>query len=291
MTLAAIFPGQGSQITGMGADLFDRFPDWLRIADRVLGYSLRTLCLEDPRRELASTAFTQPALFTVNAMHYRRHLEDGGAEPDFLAGHSLGEFNALLAADAFDFEEGLRLVQKRGELMGAVSGGGMAAVIGLPSVRIRALLEAAAAGAIDVANFNSIGQTVLSGPVADLERLRPAIEAAGGRFAPLNVRTAFHSRYMQPVARQFGEYLAGRSFRPLLIPVMSNVTALPYRDDEIAHNLVEQIDHSVRWVEIVQYLVGEFDAAFVEFGPGAVLTRLVEDIRRHPAPVNIARRY
>jgi malonyl CoA-acyl carrier protein transacylase len=291
MTLAAIFPGQGSQIVGMGADLFDRFPDWLRIADRVLGYSLRTLCLEDPRRELASTAFTQPALFTVNAMHYRRHIEDGGAEPDFLAGHSLGEFNALLAADAFDFEEGLRLVQKRGELMGAVTGGGMAAAIGLPSARIRALLEEAALGSIDVANFNSIAQTVLSGPVADLERLRPTIEAAGGRFVPLNVRTAFHSRYMQPAARQFGAFLAGRSFRPLLIPVMSNFTALPYRDDEIAHNLVKQIDHSVRWVEIVQYLVDEFDAAFVEFGPGAVLTRLVEDIRRHPTPVNIARRY
>ena len=267
MTLAAIFPGQGSQTIGMGADLFDRFPDWLETADRILGYSLRRLCLEDPGRELSSTTFTQPALFTVNAMAYRRHIEDGGAEPDFLAGHSLGEFNALLAAEAFDFEEGLRLVQKRGELMGAVAGGGMAAVIGLPSSRIRALLEEAALGSIDVANFNSISQTVLSGPVADLERARASIEAAGGRFVALNVRTAFHSRYMQEAARRFGEFLASRSFRPLLIPVMSNFTALPYRDDEIAHNLVKQIDHSVRWVETVQYLVDEFDAHFVDRAP------------------------
>ncbi|MGE0225146.1 MAG: ACP S-malonyltransferase [Acetobacteraceae bacterium] len=291
MTRVVVFPGQGSQSVGMGKDLFDRFPDIVAIADRVLGYSIRDLCLRDPDRQLARTQFTQPALFTVNALHYMAYLGDGGAEPDFVAGHSLGEYNALLAAEAFDYETGLRLVQKRGALMGAISGGGMAAVIGIDAPAIRQAIDATGVTTVDVANFNAISQTVLSGPTEDLERLTKAIEQAGGRFVPINVRTAFHSRYMRPVAQEFGRFLEGQRFAPLLIPVMSNFTALPYRDDEIVNNLVKQIDHSVRWVESIQYLLDEPDPDFRELGPGTVLTRLIQDIGKHPVPVNIARRY
>lgn len=291
MTMIAVFPGQGSQNVGMGGDLFDRFPEMVTIADRVLGYSIRQLCQLDPNRELGKTAFTQPALYTVNAMHYRQYMKDGGAEPDFLVGHSLGEYNALLAAEAFDFETGLRLVQRRGALMGAVSGGGMAAIIGLPAPRVRRLIEEVGATTVDVANFNGIHQTVLAGPAADLERIGPAVEAAGGRSVPLNVKTAFHSRYMRPVAQQFAQFLDEQRFASLVIPVISNFTALPYRDDEITNNLVKQIDHSVRWVESVQYLLNEPEPEFIECGPGSVLTRLIKEIREHPVPVNIARRY
>ena len=291
MTRICVFPGQGAQSVGMGRDLFDRFPDLVAQADEVLGYSLRALCLADEGGRLSRTEFTQPALYTVNALHYRRYLEDGGAVPDFVAGHSLGEYNALLAAEAFDFATGLRLVQRRGALMGAISGGGMAAVIGLDVARIRDVLAGAGAAAVDVANYNAITQTVLAGPTEDLDRLAPPVEAAGGRLVPINVRTAFHSRYMRPVAQQFATFLAEQSFAPLVIPVVANFTALPYRDDEIANTLARQIDHSVRWVESVQYMLNEPDPDFTELGPGSVLTRLIQDIRRHPVPVNIARRY
>jgi malonyl CoA-acyl carrier protein transacylase len=291
MTRIIVFPGQGSQTVGMGKDLFDRFPDITTIADRVLGYSLKDLCLRDPDRQLGRTQFTQPALYSVNAMFYRRYREDGGPEPDFVAGHSLGEYNALLVAEAFDFETGLRLVQKRGELMGAISGGGMAAVLGMPAARIREVMASARVSTVDVANFNSISQTVLSGPTEDLEKAGPPIEAEGGRVIPINVKTAFHSRYMHPVARSFEDFLSTQRFSPLLIPVISNFTALPYRDDEIVNNLVKQIDHSVRWVETTQYLLNEPEPEFKELGPGVVLTRLIQDIQKHPIPVNISRRY
>lgn len=291
MTRIAVFPGQGSQTVGMGKDLFDRFPDIVATADRVLGYSLRELCLRDPQRQLGRTEFTQPALFTVNALHYMKHIADGAPVPDFVAGHSLGEYNALLVAEAFDFETGLRLVQKRGALMGAISGGGMAAILGIDAARVRTVMAQSGVSTVDVANFNSITQTVLSGPTEDLDRLGPPFEAAGGRVFPINVRTAFHSRYMNPVAQQFAAFLAGQRFSPLVVPVISNFTALPYRDDEIVNNLVKQIDHSVRWVESVQYLLDEPAPDFVELGPGTVLTRLVKEIGKHPTPVNIARRY
>ncbi|HET9368792.1 MAG TPA: acyltransferase domain-containing protein, partial [Vicinamibacterales bacterium] len=124
MSLACLFPGQGSQSKGMGAGLFERFADWTSIADRVLGYSIRDLCIEDAEGRLVQTAFTQPALFVVNAMTYRARLESGAEAPRFVAGHSLGEYNALLAAGVFDFETGLRFVRERGALMGRVGGGG-----------------------------------------------------------------------------------------------------------------------------------------------------------------------
>lgn len=291
MTRIVVFPGQGSQFVGMGEALFARYPEIAAIADRVLGYCVRELCLADPERQLTNTAYTQPALYTVNHLHYLAWRDGGERAPDFVAGHSLGEYNALLAAEAFDFETGLRLVHKRGALMGAISGGGMAAVIGVDAVKIRSTIDGAGAAMVDVANFNSISQTVLSGPTDQLERIGPDITAHGGRYVPLNVTTAFHSRHMRPVAQEFERFLAGESFAPLVIPVISNFTALPYRDDEIANNLVKQIDHSVRWVESVQYLLNEPDPEFIELGPTPVLTGMIADIEKHPVPVNISRRY
>jgi malonyl CoA-acyl carrier protein transacylase len=291
MTRIFVFPGQGSQIRGMGRDLLDAYPEIVATADGILGYSLRQLCLDDPKGQLANTAFTQPALFTVNALAAMRRMEELGDTPHFAAGHSLGEYNALLVAEAFDFATGLRLVQERGRLMAELRDGGMAAVIGPERAAIQDAFRSTGIETVDIANLNTPAQTVLSGPKADLDRLAPAIERLGGRLVPLNVTTAFHSRYVRAIKAPFAEFVAGCRLQPLMVPVVANFTALPYRDDEVAHNLVQQIDHGVRWVESVQYLLQEPEPEFEELGPGQALTRMIAEIRRHPVPLGIARRY
>lgn len=275
-----MFPGQGSQAKGMGADLFDRYADWTAEADRVLGYSVRELCLEDPRGELGQTAFTQPALFVVNAMSYRARSDAGRPAPDFLAGHSLGEYNALLAAGVFDFATGLRLVRARGALMGRVTGGGMAAVIGLEPDRIVSLLATSDAGQrVDVANFNSFEQTVIAGRQDDLAAVRPALQEAGARVIPLKVSAPFHSRYMREAMAEFETELAPVLFVPPAIPVVANVTAAPYDPGQLRETLARQIGHSVRWLDSVLYLLDRGVTEFEEVGPGRVLAGLVARIR------------
>jgi malonyl CoA-acyl carrier protein transacylase len=287
MSTACLFPGQGSQAKGMGAPLFDRFSDWTAAADRVLGYSIRELCIEDPRGELGLTQFTQPALFVVNALTYRARLEDGGAPPAFVAGHSLGEYNALLAAGAFDFETGLELVKRRGGLMGQVSGGGMAAVIGLEPGRIVEVLSASEAGRrLDVANFNSFEQTVIAGPTADIAAVKPEFEAAGVRaFIPLRVSAPFHSRYMREAQEEFAGFLSGFSFAAPTIPVVANATAAPYEAGRVRETLASQIGSAVRWLDAMLFLLDRGVTTFDEVGPGSVLAKLMVQIRkRRPTP-------
>lgn len=263
----------------MGADLFDRFPEWTAEADAILGYSIRELCVNDPHAELGQTAFTQPALFVVNAMTYRARREDGGAPPSFVAGHSLGEYNALHAAGVFGFGEGLRMVQRRGALMGQVTGGGMAAVIGMPPAAIETLLASSDAGArLDVANYNSLEQTVIAGRKEDLSEVGPTFKAAGGRFIPLKVSAPFHSRYMREPMEQFAGFLAEFQFHAPAVPVIANVTARPYAADRIRDTLAEQIGHAVRWLDSVRYLLDHGVTVFEEAGPGTVLTKLCGQI-------------
>jgi malonyl CoA-acyl carrier protein transacylase len=266
----------------MGAGLFERFPDWTSEADATLGYSIRALSVDDPRGELGLTQFTQPALYVVNAMTYRARQEDGAPAPDFVAGHSLGEYNALLAAGVFDFGTGLRLVRARGALMGRVRGGGMAAVVGIGPDRIAEILkESEAGGRLDVANFNSFDQTVIAGPRDDLEAVKPAFEAVGVRaYIVLNVSAPFHSRYMRDAMKEFAGTLAGEAFAAPAIPVVSNVTARPYESDEVRETLGRQIGHSVRWLDSMLYLLDAGVADFEEVGPGSVLRKLVAQIRK-----------
>jgi malonyl CoA-acyl carrier protein transacylase len=282
MSIACLFPGQGSQSVGMGADLFDRFPDWTSEADRILGYSIRQLCLEDPRGELVLTQFTQPALYVTNALTWRARVEDGKPAPAFVAGHSLGEYNALLAAGVFDFANGLTMVQRRGALMGQVSGGGMAAVIGLMPRQIETILSSSDEGRrIDVANFNSSDQTVIAGPEADLLSVQAAFEAAGVRkFTLLKVSAPFHSRYMHAAMREFASFLGGFEFRTPAIPVIANVTARPYPADAVRETLARQIGESVRWLDTMSYLLNEGVTEFEEVGPGTVLAKLAQRIRK-----------
>ena len=282
MSIACLFPGQGSQVKGMGAALFDRFPDWTSAADGVLGYSIRELCVDDPRGELGLTQFTQPALFVVNALTYRARMEDGAAAPDFLAGHSLGEYNALLAASVFDFPTGLAMVKRRGALMGQVTGGGMAAVIGMEPDRIQSLLAESEEGRrLDVANFNSFEQTVIAGPTDAIAHVKPQFEAAGLRaFIPLKVSAPFHSRYMREPQAEFARFLEDFSFQAPQISVISNATAAPYDTARVRETLASQIGSAVRWLDSMVLLLDRGVTTFEEVGPGSVLGKLVTQIKK-----------
>lgn len=282
MTQIVLFPGQGSQVKGMGAELFDRYPEMTATADQVLGYSIKELCVDDPRGELALTQFTQPALFIVNALMYRARLDDGAAPPDFVAGHSLGEYDALYAAGAFDFATGVTLVKERGALMGRVSGGGMSAVVGIEPETIQTVLAESDEGRrVDVANFNSFEQTVIAGPKEDLAAVKPALDAAGARMVvALNVSAPFHSRYMRDAQREFETFLQGFTFAAPRIPVISNVRARPYEPDMVRATLAEQIGNSVRWLDSMLYLLEQPEPDFTEVGPGQVLTKLLKQIQK-----------
>jgi len=285
--IAFVFPGQGSQKRGMGAGLFDEARQYAEVemeVDAILGYSLRELCLEDPDNRLKETEFTQPCLYVVNALHYYKAVNQG-ARPDYLAGHSLGEYNALLAAGVFDFLTGLRLAQRRGELMSRAKNGGMAAVIGLGAGVVAEVIEESRLAGIDIANFNTPSQTVVSGPIEDIRRAGPLFEKAGARvYMPLAVSAAFHSRYMAGAARAFDDFLAPFSFAAPKIPVIANATAQPYPADNASESvkslLTRQITHAVRWAQSVRFLIDKGVTQFTEMGPGIVLTRLVQQIQQ-----------
>src|SRR5437762_401122 len=172
-----LFPGQGSQRKGMGNTLFDEFKEAIASADEILGYSIKELCLHDPHQQLGKTQFTQPALYVVNALSYLKKMKETGQAPDYVAGHSLGEYSALFAAGAFDFETGLRLVKKRGELMSQAIGGGMAAVIGFTLEQVDQVLKECGLTGIDIANYNTPTQIVIAGLKADIVSAKPFFEA------------------------------------------------------------------------------------------------------------------
>jgi malonyl CoA-acyl carrier protein transacylase len=283
--IAFLFPGQGSQKRGMGLGLFDEVVEYKTVeknVDALLGYSMRQLCLEDPQNLLKETQYTQPSLYVVNALHYyaaRRR----GERASYLAGHSLGEYNALLAGESFDFLAGLSLVKKRGELMAQAKNGGMGAVIGLSSEKILRVIDDSDLKSLDVANFNSPSQTVVSGPLADLKRAGPIFEKAGAKlFMPLPVSAAFHSRQMADAARSFADFLAPMSFAAPKIPVVANATARPYpsvdASDAIKSLLVKQITGSVRWIQSITFLRENGVKEFKETGPGNVLMRLFQQV-------------
>ena len=280
MTRIFVFPGQGSQRKGMGAGLFHQFPEVTAAADAELGYSIEQLCRDDPDQKLTETAYTQPSLYTVNTLSYLKRIEETGRKPDFVGGHSLGEYNALFAAGAFDFVTGLKLVKKRGELMNQATGGGMAAIAGFGVDQIRDVLRRSGLDTVDIANLNAPDQTVISGLQQDIQAVRSVFEEAGARkFIPLRVGAAFHSRYMKAARNEFEDFLQNFEFLPIQIPVISNAHAAPYEPGQIKDNLCKQITHSVRWTESVQYLLNQPDPEFEEIGPGNVLKGLIRKIR------------
>lgn len=279
-----IFPGQGSQAKGMGGDLFDRFPELTQKADEILGYSIKALCLEDSRNELNQTQFTQPALFVVNALSYAAKIEQG-QRPDYVAGHSLGEFNALLAAECFDFESGLQLVKKRGELMGQASGGGMAAVLNASKEEVEDILHSNGLHNLHLANYNTPSQIVISGLASEINQARKFFKKDKIRYVPLNTSGAFHSPFMREAMEEFKVFIQEMAFQAPKIPVIANVTARPYSSETMGDTLASQIADTVRWCESIQYLLAVAEKEgqpmeFEEVGHGDVLIRLVEAIKQ-----------
>lgn len=279
MSTSFLFPGQGSQIVGMGADLFDEYPQKVSEANEILGYSLSDLCMNGPDDQLGQTQHTQPALYLVSYLHAQSISMESG-EPAMAAGHSVGEFAALAHAGAFTFADGLRMVAKRGEIMSRVSGGGMAAVIALDAEKIMEVCVGNGFTGIDLANFNSPGQIVISGPAAEIsESLTPLKEAGAKLVVPLKVSGAFHSRMMEDPAIRFGEFLKDFSFQETKIPVYANVTAAPYPDNSsISETLIRQIHSPVRWSDTILAMRSAGADAFQECGPGKVLTKLLRQI-------------
>jgi malonyl CoA-acyl carrier protein transacylase len=284
--IAVVFPGQGAQARGMGNTLFAQFPELTRRADEILGYSIERLCVEDADRNLSRTQFTQVALYVVNALAYIEQVRrnDRSARAAFYLGHSLGEYNALLAAEVFDFETGLQLVKKRGEIMAAVSGGAMAAVIGTDADRLRSVLEQEKIEGIDLANFNSPTQIVISGMRSAIEQACQLLAARKINVVPLNLSGPFHSRYMREAQDGFAEFLAQFSFAAPRRPVIANATARPYEPGDVAQTLANQIANPVLWVDSVRHVLRQGPVEFIEIG-SPILTRMINEIGAAPLPV------
>ncbi|HUY45949.1 MAG TPA: acyltransferase domain-containing protein [Streptosporangiaceae bacterium] len=280
MTTAVIFPGQGSQRAGMGAGLFDRYPELAEQASEVMGWPVREVCLRDPEGQLSNTVYTQPARHVVNVLALRAARDDGLA-PDILLGHSVGEYAALYGADVFDFETGLRLVRARAGLMAEV-GGGMSAVLGLSADVIATVLDGAGLTGLDLANLNAYDQIVLSGPTGMLAEATPHLLAAGAaRVVPLPVSGPFHSRYLREAARKFAEVVKGYRLAAPKLPVIANLTAREYPADGIGRVLAEQIDHQVRWAESLTYLLSSHPGIeFIELGGTPTLASTVRRARQ-----------
>ena len=276
-----MFPGQGSQARGMGGSLFDEFPELTAKADSVLGYSIKELCLNDPQRELSNTQFTQPALYVVNALSYYKRIQDTGETPDYLAGHSLGEFNALLAAECFDFETGLKLVKKRGELMSQATEGAMAAIVNATRDQIEALLKEKGLDNVDIANYNTPLQIVISGPVADIAACQEIFQFDRVMYMPLKTSGAFHSRLMIPAQQKFEAFLKKRKFSKPKIPVIANLTAQAYPNGAVVEYLSKQICSTVLWSDTIHHLMSLSDEmAFIEIGHGDVLAKMILKIKQ-----------
>ncbi len=288
-TTAFIFPGQGSQTIGMGKDLAAQYPiakQTFEEADSILGFSLSKLMMEGAADELNDTVNTQPALFIHSIASYRAfsHLYPN-LTPASLAGHSLGELSALAIAGAFSFEDGLRLVRKRAELMkraGQLASGGMAAILNLDILALEKVCAEASMPdeSVQVANDNCPGQVVISGSKPAVERAMAGAKSAGAKRAlPLAVSIAAHSSLMAPIQQEWNEAVAAANFSALQIPVIGNVHAQPLIDESAARaDILAQMQSRVRWTESVQYLVSSGINTFVEVGSGTVLGGLVKRI-------------
>jgi [acyl-carrier-protein] S-malonyltransferase len=286
MSIAFIFPGQGSQYVGMGKTLNEHFPAARRIfdeADRALGFSLTQLCLEGPADVLQLTENQQPALLTVSIAAFRV-LTDHGLKPDFVAGHSLGEYSALVAAGGLDFVDAVQLVRKRGRYMQEAMPpgvGAMAAILKLPEGTLDSILAEASQGeVVSAANINSPDQVVIAGHAGAVARAVELAKAAGAKRAlPLQVSAPFHCSLMKPAQERLAVDLNSANFRDLTVPLVNNWQARLIRSGaEAREGLYQQVPNPVRWAEAIRKLSSEGATRFIEVGAGGVLTGLLRNI-------------
>lgn len=288
MTPAFVFPGQGSQKVGMGRELAAAFPvcrETFDEADAALGEALSRLCFEGPEDKLMLTENTQPAILTVSVAAYRL-LSANGLEPAFVAGHSLGEYSAHVAAGTLSFADAVRIVRRRGRYMQEavpVGQGAMAAILGLDADDVaRACDEAAQGEVVAPANLNGPGQVSIAGTSAAVRRAGELAKARGAkRIIPLSVSAPFHCALMKPAEDRLGPELRGLETRQPRVPIVANVDAEPKRDAASAiEALVHQVSAPVRWEAVVRRLASEGVNAYVEVGPGTVLSGLVRKVHR-----------
>ena len=294
--VAYVFPGQGSQSTGMGSDLYYAYTSAREVfdeADASLGFSLSRLCFEGPEEELTKTHNVQPAIL-VTSIACLRALEEAATHrlpaASFVAGHSLGEYTALVVAGALELGEAVQLVRERGRLMyeaGLRNPGSMLAVIGLDEEAVR---EVGLQSQSEISNINCPGQMVLSGPVEALAEADRLARARGARLlVPLKVSGAFHSALMEPVLDEFGAVVTGLHLRTPAISVISNVTGRPLTDiDSIRDEMVKQLRNCIQWQASVEHMIAGGVRRFYEIGPGKVLSGLIRRIDTEAETVNVS---
>jgi len=293
--VAYVFPGQGAQTVGMGKDLYDSFDSvktLFKQADEAVGFSLSKIFFEGPEEELRKTSNAQPALVVVSIACLRAAQEVGGKNlpaPSFMAGHSLGEYTALAAANVIDFSTAVFLAKERGRLMyeaGLKTPGSMMAIIGLDEA---ILAEVCKETNTVIANINSPGQLVISGAVENIARAGEMAKAKGAALAlPLQVSGAFHSPLMQPAVEGMTQILAKVTFKDPIVPIIANVTAQPITSgSQVRDELLKQLCSSVQWQRSVEFMAGQGVGKFIEIGPGKVLAGLIKRISRESEMANI----
>lgn len=291
--LVFMFSGQGSQYVGMGKELYENYKEAKNILDsanEVLDFDLKSLIFNGPEEKLNNTKNTQPAIYTVSAM-IKKVLSENGLQSAAAAGHSLGEYSALYAAGVLSFEDGLKLVRRRGELMDQADPKGlgtMAAVIGLEAEEVEAVLSKID-GIVTIANYNSPTQVVISGEVEAVGEAEKSLAEKGAkRVIPLSVSGAFHSPLMEPAKKELKNAINAVEFKEAQIPLIANVTADYVKDsDEIKSTLIKQLDNSVRWLETIEKFKEDGYTDYVEVGPGRVLKGLMRRIDRSLNAYNV----
>ncbi len=295
--LACIFPGQGSQAVGMGKDLAEKFPDAKKLfaeIDEIAGRPLSQLCFDGPDSELKRTINTQPTILSVSMVAWRCYELEGGPKPAYVAGHSLGEFSALYAANALDLKAAVKLVDKRSQLMEACPKGAMSAVIGMAAESLEQITKEVSQTlgepkVVIVANFNTKEQLVISGHPDAVAEAGAKAKAHGAKVIPLPVGGAFHSPLMKVAAEEFSNLVKTIDIHDTAIPVVQNVDARPEtKGDLLKEKLSRQMPSSVRWCETIEFMLSQGVDRFVEIGPGKALSGMVKKIDRSAAVFNIS---